>query len=348
MLRTLWRWLFGEPRRPEAPPAAPPAQQPRPARDGAAEAPGLWRHAALTSAFQSLLFGSARVESAVILNEVERYVLDRVTQRLRGDLSTDALPKLPATVRRLMMELDQGIYSNASLVAQIRSDPALAGDVLKLANTPWFRRGREPVSSIEHAVMLVGEDGLRTLITTLLMRPLVRIKPIYFKMFGQHLWDQSMACAIACRNLARQRGEDEFVAYFLGLCHNVGKIAIFGFLVEAFAQAAPSVTPRPVVFERLIDAHANVLSAKILGHWGVSDAVQTALREQDSAGESDMLGRLSGLGRILFLGDLASTATLLLREKQLQPGQVLPILADYGLDLDALKALALEPRQDAA
>jgi len=332
-------WLLG--RKPQAtPPAAhvaspaKPAPAPAAVPDAAVAPPDPASAQWLFDDFESLLFGGGGVPAVEQLKPVERQVYGIVEAQLRAGLAPEALPKLPMTVGLLLRELQDPQGSQRRIEDLVRRDPALAGDVLRIANSPAYRVSDTPIASIEGALRLIGQETLKSIVVAVLMRPVIHIQPIYFLMFGSFLWDQAMASALAARQLARDGQElDPFVAYFTGLSHNVGRIAIFRMVADNFNQLGAEMPPRPDVFRLLMGAYGSLLSASIVRHWGVGMDLPVAIHDQSRVAAGEAVERMSPLGELLFRARLLACAALLKREGQVAPERIEAALAGYGLQL---------------
>lgn len=348
MWKRLLDWLLG--RKPAAHATAPrPAvERPQPAdtpptaalaATAAAVDPDPEAARRLFPEFDALLFGSDERLGPDELNPVERQVYAQVEAQLRAGLSPDSLPKLPMTVGLLLRELQDPQGSQKRIEDLVRRDPALAGDVLRIANSPAYRVGDQPISSIEAALRLIGQEALKTIVTAVLMRPMIQIRPIYFLMFGSLLWDQAMASALAARQLAKDAKTsgnedfDPFVAYFAGLTHSVGRIAIFRLVADTFAACGAPMPPRPHVFRLLMDQYASILSATIVRHWGVGMQVPVAIHDQARIAKGESADSLTPFSRLLFRARVLAVATLLKREGRWDETALAGALAVHRLAL---------------
>lgn len=353
MWKRLLDWLLG--RRPAAPARPAPVARSAPARPAPAPAAAAVAEPAaaagptfveanpeaerrLLPAFDTLLFGSDERLPAEALNPVERQVYAQVETQLKAGLAPDSLPKLPMTVGLLLRELQDPLGSQRRIEDLVRRDPALAGDVLRIANSPAYRTGEQPISSIESALRLIGQEALKSIVTAVLMRPMIQIRPIYFLMFGSLLWDQAMGSALAARRLA-QAGEgdveaiDPFVAYFAGLTHSVGRIAIFHLVADTFATCGAPLPPRPHVFRLLMEQYGSILSATIVRHWGVGMQVPVAIHDQSRIARGESPAALMPFSRLLYRARLLAVASLLRREACWEEEHLAGALAVHGLAL---------------
>lgn len=289
----------------------------------------------LPDAFIDLMFGAAAMADDE-LNEMEQRIHDEINEALGGNLSMDHIPRLPAAAADLVARLNDPETTADEVVKLVEKDPNLIGAVLKMSNSAHFHRGDKEVTNLKQAAVTVGFNGLRSMVINALMRPTINIRPIYYKLFGQQLWDHSEDCARACAAIAKRQGVDTFDAYLLGLIHDVGKIALFQMIVAAFRTMDPDIRPRPYVFLKLILSSARHLSLRIAEEWELPEVHRRALHAHANL-QNPM--EMPMLARVLFYGNLLSEAQLVRRRNRF-PAQALErFLHQNGLKVDMLDAL---------
>lgn len=296
----------------------------------------------LNSAFYDVLLGKATVTHDTV-NDFEQRVLHDVGELLAGDdIDNRLIPKLPDTVMELLNELRDDNTTVDELTKLINKDPGLAGDVLRLANSPYFKASQATITSIDTAVRLIGQDGLKAMLSTLAMQQVLKVKPIYFKLFGEVIWTHSLDCATTCRKLAKQRREDELLAHLTGLIHDIGKIVIFQILVNAFQKMDSAEQPESTAFRRMMTEQSVKLSVDIARQWGLPDEIVRALDEQVRKPF-----KMSPLGEILFVSNRVSEVKMLLNGNLIEKQQAEAFIVDLGFAPDAAQAMltAVEPVQ---
>lgn len=285
----------------------------------------------LSALFYSLLFPSTQLNGTA--NELEKSVFRRVEAALASPQAiAERVLKLPAQVASLDKKLADENTDTKTLLALIEQDPVLSVEVLKLCNSPLFKRSEKEITSLQLALVQLGREQVRRFVTTAMMRKVIEVKPIYFRRFGSQIWRHSMQVAYLASELT---DEDPDSAFLLGLLHDVGKIAIFKLLLEAFKQAEPGEQPCSSLFRQVITTKSLSLSALLAGCWELpilfeSELSRLAVVDSKPAG---------GLAEVIWRANLISECSMLFEANKLKPEQLGRLLFDAGVDLETFEEL---------
>src|SRR5262249_33078530 len=117
----------------------------------------------------------------------------------------------------------------------IASDPALAAEVLRVANSPIFVFHTE-ISSLDHAITLLGLNRMRDLALAIVYRSYgaALSRPVH-----EQCWSHAVACAVISEELAPAYGLRATDASTAGLLHDLGRI---GLLKAYAAEYLPLMT----------------------------------------------------------------------------------------------------------
>lgn len=237
----------------------------------------------------------------------EKSILDALDKLSRSELAgADLVPRVPTVIPHLLQSMHDENISGAEIAAGISRDVALVAEVIRQSNSSYYKP-REPIASLENAVMVLGKNGLRMLIAKAAFRPVIHVQPGRFaKQAAPRLWDQSEKCAQACRLLAGNARIDPFTAFLAGLMQNVGLIVAFRVVDQVIPTAANLSASEQ--FCRTYALQARVLSHRIAAQWNLPEAVVETLAElsKDAAGASR-----SAAGNIVFTADKLSRLRLL-------------------------------------
>ncbi|QSX30118.1 HDOD domain-containing protein [Shewanella cyperi] len=283
--------------------------------------------------FYSLLFAVTSKDTSGVANNLERRVIADVEQGLADPqkVAEDVL-RLPGKVLELDRMLADPAVETPEVIATIQQDPVLCAEVLKLCNSPAFHRGEKHITSLQQAVVVLGRAQLRRFVSSVLLREMIEIKPIYFRRFGAEIWRHSMQVAFLASELAN---EDKDTAFLLGLLHDVGKIAIFQMLVAEFVKADPSEQPKSWLFRQIMTSKSLVLSALLVKCWQLPppfSRVLAVLAQSDAVPESDV-------ARAIWRANWLSECSMLWQAKRLSEPMLQQLLQRLEVDRASFDAL---------
>ncbi|WP_305044813.1 HDOD domain-containing protein [Geoalkalibacter sp.] len=192
------------------------------------------------------------------------------------------LPPMPAVAIKVL-ELLRNPYCSAKLLAKaISHDAAVSGRILRIANSPMYGRQKR-VTTLEGAVVVLGENILRTLVLETSLRGINKS----FGRLERMLWEDSIGCAIGARILARRLGQvDPEEAFIAGLFRHIGKVVMSNHDKETYQrvmETARTANEGLIDVERAFFAFSHELvGAAVLDNWNLSPAlVQSALHHHD-------------------------------------------------------------------
>lgn len=143
-------------------------------------------------------------------------ILAELAARVEAD-QLEELPRQPLTLPMLMRTMSDEDGGRDQLVKIILGDPALTDQLLQVANSPFFRKGEQNIESLDQAVFLMGHDGIRSVVSASIMRPVLAARNSSEGRFAQRVWRWGMACARSAESIARLQGGDASAHFLLGL-----------------------------------------------------------------------------------------------------------------------------------
>jgi HD-like signal output (HDOD) protein len=235
-------------------------------------------------------------------------------------------PRRPSLLPQLMEAVQDEDASLKALARIISQDPQLTGELLRTANSALYRVSGNPIESIERAAAMLGTQGLRTLITAALVKPLAGESDQGLGSFGEVAWEHSLYSASAAEAwAARAQDCDPFTAHLLGLMHGLGTVAVYRVMRDMYLRAGTK--PRGAVIAHALDTQAAVTARRIAASWGLSDRTQEALEAQSAAAPAF---EVTPLARALRFGRLAGAVILLCRHQRLSEDEGLQELTTAG------------------
>jgi HD-like signal output (HDOD) protein len=238
-------------------------------------------------------------------------------------------PRRPLLLPKLMQAMNDNEVSRRELARIIATDPALAGSLLRLANSPFYRLQPEPVESLDRAIALLGLEGMRSLISAALLQPVFRISGGMFLQFAEISWEHTLYSGAAAEtHAAVLENADPFAAQLLALIMGLATIVVFRVATDEFL--ARKLRPNPTALAALIDLECAPVGRRIAASWELSERMDTALAEQSSTAAP-----ASALGRSLQLGRFIGALTLLHAHGAMDEEQVLAALKSGGARSEA-------------
>ncbi|HYM41189.1 MAG TPA: HDOD domain-containing protein [Steroidobacteraceae bacterium] len=278
-------------------PAPPPTGEPPAAAD---TGPGL------DARLHELAFGVALQAPAG--DAAHREVAAAVDLMLAGPvLKPEYAPRRPLLLPKLMQAVNDESVSRRELSVLIAQDPALAGNLLRLANSSFYRVNSQPVESIDRAVALLGTSGIRSLMAAALMQPVFRTAGGAFRRFPEVTWEHTQYSSSAAEAYAAiLADEDPFAAQLLALLLGLGTILTFRAAMDEYARS--SVAADAATVAALIGQHAARVASRVAHSWELSARILTALEDQSSYMRS---GPATGLGQALRFGRYCGAVAVL-------------------------------------
>lgn len=235
------------------------------------------------------------------------------------DWSARNLPRRPQLLPQLIQTVNDSDANARAMAAIIGQDPVLTGNLLRIANSPAYRLQARPVTSMQRAVTLVGTDGIRQIISAVLVQPVMQLHCAAFPQFGTVVWEHALLASRAAADHARLvTHEDGFAAQWLGLLQGLGAMLVMRHLLDACAQHEDTVPP-PDLAAELLAQWTLPLAGRIAAAWELPPPVHAALLQGSDDAQA-------GLPASLRFARAAAAASLLCRHGRIGQAQALAML----------------------
>ncbi|MDH5540826.1 MAG: HDOD domain-containing protein, partial [Rhizobacter sp.] len=195
--------------------------------------------------------------------------LDRLVADTRAH--SGLLPRAAAMVPQLLARLRADASSLAELSQHVSRDVTLVAEVIRMANSPYYRRPTVVVV-LDHAIQVLGVEGLRSAIARVVLKPLIDVRSgELVARSAKRLWEHTDKKAQLCAALARSKGLDPFEAYLLGLVHNAAWNALLRSIDGVQGQQAWRFGAE---FVAALGLRRDRLFAVIARQWQLQDSLQ--------------------------------------------------------------------------
>jgi HD-like signal output (HDOD) protein len=260
--------------------------------DGALD---LW-HCLTAGAAASAPTAQALAHAQLVLAELDRLI----------DAPVDAaglVPRVPEVIPQLLRSLRDEDASSADLARQVARDPALVAELIREANSPYYRSSSQ-VRTIDAALLVLGRNGLRMLLARAAFRPLIGMQGgRHSRQAGPRIWNHTENCALAASLLAPSRRADPFEAYLAGLMDDLGLIVAFR-LFDGVLDA--DALPQDPAFVGVLMARTRTLAARIAMQWEMPPPIAAAIlgaAREDATGLAKALAEAERLACLRMMMD---------------------------------------------
>lgn len=210
--------------------------------------------------YYSLVFQVNNYSEDELANDLEKKVNQNVLHALNfpDDVAITLAgfsSKIPL-IRNALNENNIGTF-----ITLLKQEPILACEVLRLTKTI----DQTSFLSLNDAVNSLDVEKFSEYLANIKIKN--DIKPIYFRRYGQSAWKHSMQVAYLSSKFAEPGDEDK--AFTIGLIHDIGKVAIFKILLDAFDDAELGEQPCSHLFRKCMTMHSLTLSVILAKFWSL-------------------------------------------------------------------------------
>jgi HD-like signal output (HDOD) protein len=260
----------------------------------------------------------------------------------RPVLKTEYAPRRPLLLPKLIQAVNDSEVSRRALGVLIAQDPALAGNLLRLANSAFYRVNDKPVESIDRAVALLGTSGIRSLIATALVQPVFRTSSGQFRRFPEVIWEHTQHSASAAETYAAVMAHaDPFAAQLLALLLGLGTIMVFRAALDQYTRQ--NLEPDAATVAALIERHAPGVARRIAQDWELSERILDALAEQTQPADKPL-----GLAKSLRFGRYCGSVAVLRTQGVLDEEGALAALRGGGYGGESCERIFARVTREAA
>ncbi len=192
------------------------------------------------------------------------------------------VPSLPASAIQALHIAQDDNASIGELQKVIEHDPALASNLLRMANSAYYR-GHGEIATVRDAVVRLGTKTILDLILGSAIAPVARRPVSGYDLPANALLRHAIAVAIGADRLGGHGGgQVPPYTYTAGLLHDLGKVVLGSFLEIDGAAIRRLAFDEGLSFEQAeqdilgID-HAEV-GAILLSEWNVPEPIVAAVR----------------------------------------------------------------------
>jgi HD-like signal output (HDOD) protein len=209
-------------------------------------------------------------------------------EHLNGSLSTpQEIAPFPRVCAQLAELTAQQATDAAQLARLIQSDPALAGEVMRVANSPALRP-RSAIVSLQQAVSWLGVAEVRNIAMAVMLRGEVFVAPGH-EPESEELWREAWLGGLWAKEIARERRKHVESAFLAALMHRTGAALALKILSGFEVQQRTVMDAQ--TFAGLVVEFEPAFGRLLMDHWRLPGDVQDAAsqwRDYRTATHSDL------------------------------------------------------------
>jgi len=205
----------------------------------------------------------------VLIEKKKELTMEEIVNRVQE------IPPFPQTVMRII-ELTNDPKSGAKdLEAEIMKDQGLTTQVLKLANSAFYR-GRRNIDTVVDASVLLGFSAIQSMVLATVVGSVMDRELPGYALEKEALWKQSQISAIMTRTIAKKvKYKKPDQAYTAGLLRDIGKVILDKFVQESYEEIYNLVENEGKSFivaeEMVLGFHHGQIGAKIAEQWNLPE-----------------------------------------------------------------------------
>ena len=206
--------------------------------------------------------------------------------------SPQNIAPLPRICAELAQLTAQQTVDAAQLARLIQSDPALAGELMRVANSPAMRP-RAAVVSLRQAVSWLGVAEVRNIAMAVMLHGEVFVAPGH-EPLSEELWREALLSGLWAKEIARERRKHVESAFLAALMHRTG--AALGLKILSQYELEQRTVMDAGSFAELVAEFEPAFGRLLMNNWCLPGDVQDAAcdwRDYSASSRSDLAGMVN-------------------------------------------------------
>lgn len=184
------------------------------------------------------------------------------------------LPLLPVVANQVLLLPSNPDTEVSQFSTLIQQDQALAGHIIRIANSPAYAP-RTPIVSLQQAITWLGRDLLGGVAFSMSIQRGV-FHTTGYEHEVRNLWRHALATGLFGKEIARNIRHNVENAFLCGLLHAIGKPAILNLLSQSPVRTAEPFAWTTV--ESLFEEFHVTAGSQLATAWHLPDPVQETIR----------------------------------------------------------------------
>lgn len=193
------------------------------------------------------------------------------------------LPVFNTAAMRIQEELAKKEPDIRMIEQVITADQSLATEVLKVANSAFYR-GIAEVKTVRNAIMRLGMREIGNVVLLASSRNHFKCSDKSINQIMKKLWQHSVGCGYGAVWLAKKHdyGVEQSHAFFAGLLHDIGKLFIL-MVIEYIKRKKPQVKITNALLMEAMNSLHSRQGYKLLHKWGMPEMFCVIARDHHAS-----------------------------------------------------------------
>jgi putative nucleotidyltransferase with HDIG domain len=216
-----------------------------------------------------IAFKELRFLPMILISGRNAYVITDFAKKIENVINF--IPPIPVVIIELLKALEDENSNMNSIARIIAKDPPMSMNVLKVANSAFYRLTNK-VATVDHAVNMLGVKEIGMICVSCgayqALKPPAEAGTFDLKEF----WKHSVATGVIARQLCKELSiGDRNTIYFGGLLHDIGKIVLDRFAHEVYRIVIQitheECTPMIEAEKRIIGESHETIGGLLMEKW---------------------------------------------------------------------------------
>ena len=194
------------------------------------------------------------------------------------------LPVFDATGLKIQREASKPEPDTAVIEKMINCDPSLTSQVLRIANSAFYK-GLQKVTTVRNAIVRLGSREIANIAILVSQKRQFRSSDPFIGGLMRNLWRHSVGCAISAQWIAgrcglRNKAQEAFTA---GLIHDMGKLLILTVTDSVRQSGKLKQMPSDILLNEVMGNFHTVYGYALLRHWNLPEQYCHIARDHHQA-----------------------------------------------------------------
>jgi HD-like signal output (HDOD) protein len=204
-------------------------------------------------------------------------LIDLVKKEMEKENCLPVLSKQAKALQNEAVKEEPDIQKIGSI---IRLDPTLTSQVLKTANSPFYR-GLQNVETIREAVIRLGQNEVVNIVMTVIHKGNFNSDVPIIKNNQKRLWNHLVACALGSLWTSKHLSMEPLIpkSFIAGLLHDMGKIYLLTALEKIMKSREIDFKPSAALIDKILDSLHAEHGYHLLRQWNIPEKYAVIARD---------------------------------------------------------------------